>query len=116
MHNLEWLVEHSLRLLSEEGDEIGNVRIVEDDSNDAYSIYDIVSVFVAEDYRSQGYAEKLVRKALGFIAKRNGQVVSDCPYARYLLEEKLQRSDDIVSDDYLVYVTQEGKRFGVKFR
>ncbi len=110
-----WLTEHKLRMLDDEGLESGNVRIVEDCSN-RKRIFDIVSVYVEENLRSKGYAEKLVYKALDFISQRGGDVMADCSYARHIIEDKLKHTNDIHNDDHLLYIAQDGKRYGVIYK
>ncbi len=109
---MEWLIEHKLRMLDKDGAELGNVRIVEDSSQRS-SLFDIVSVYVDEHFRSKGYAEKLVAKALAFIAMNKGDVTADCSYARHIIEDKLDRTDDLHAKNCLLYVQQNGQRFGI---
>ncbi len=113
--SMKWLTEHKLRLLDEEGAEQGSVRIVEDCTNKS-RIYDIVSVFVQERFRSKGYAEKLVIKALDFIAQQGGDVTADCSYARHVIEDKLEHTSDIHGKGHLLYFTQDGNRYGIIYK
>ncbi len=112
---MEWLIEHKLRLLNTDGAELGSVRIVEDCSARS-KLFDIVSVCVDERFRSKGYAEKLVAKALDFIAKNNGDVTADCSYARHVIEDKLDHTDDLHEKHALLYIDQSGKRYGILYK
>ena len=112
---MEWLIEHKLRMLDEDGAEQGSVRIVEDGSSRS-KLFDIVSVYVDERFRSRGIAEKLVRKALDFIATKKGEVTADCSYARHVIEDKLSHTDNLKDKNILMYIRQNGERYGIHFK
>ena len=112
---MEWLIEHKLRMLDEDGAEKGSVRIAEDCTAKT-NLFDIVSVYVDERFRSKGVAEKLVKKALDFIAKKKGDVTADCSFARHVIEDKLKHTEDLHEKNSLLYIKQDGKRYGILYK
>ncbi len=63
---MKWMLEHKLCLLDSNNTEVGYALISETNTSNSH-IFNIVSIYVAEQYRSIGLARKLLFKALDFI-------------------------------------------------
>lgn len=68
-----------------DGEVIGTLNMLNWDT-----YYEINNVFVKEEYRGQGIAKEMMRKAINYIKSKNCRVEATCSYAKkYLDKEKM---------------------------
>ena len=73
---MEYITEKHRIFVMDNGEEVGEVTFPERDG-----VYVINHTYVDDNYRGQGIASELVRRAVEEIERRGGRVEATCSYA-----------------------------------